>query len=165
MIVAVLIALVIFSERLPHGYFMSDTHAYDFVPFLKRTAGSAILVLPLETKSATSNNLFMIRTGKSIVDGYTHRALDTPARRSFLTANHLDVFSCDFHDPAGAPPVSDQRPPAASRIAAAGITYVAINNKTYADPRCGSAKRAIDAFVKPLRLIHAYGDGSVYALQ
>lgn len=170
--VLILTVLLLLSERVTTNYFSNDTHAYDFIPFLTHTTDRAILFLPLQADGSTSNNLFMLQTGKSIIDGYTHRAEESPSRERFIRAYHLDVFYCDFHDPSDTQtyrrtdlPVPEIVKSVTSGLRSVGVHYVVVNARTNNVVSCRDARRYISAFTDTLTPVRAFSDGTVYELK
>lgn len=159
----------IFLERISLNYYLSDTLKDTYHSFIRSLPGEAVVHFPLEYKVATSNNLFIIYDQKKIVDGYTHWAAESLARRSFLNFdNELRRFYCDFRQDT----VSlDNRllsltqhqalnQKMLKRLLENRIEYIAVNKNFYASPNCAEARIAGQVLfsMEPAYLMKIYED-------
>jgi len=96
--VLIILLLLLFLERVPKAYPLSDSLKADYTKIVRDLPSSAVLDLPVDPHYGRYD-LLSYYYQKPIVNGYFHWSADGEEAQSFLTNSTLSVFGCSLSDP------------------------------------------------------------------
>jgi hypothetical protein len=148
--VTIIIFALITFERIPDGFYLSDTPRNEqFINAAKSTDSKAILDLPIINQWQSGRqkvyyDLYSVYYQKPIVNGYIHWLGDTPSSESFL--NKFDYLACGKYEDLNDPKISEKMK---QILVTNNITAIVLHKTATVDNEdvCMTAYKNIDFFL------------------
>lgn len=171
------IFLSIILERVTIGYYRSPTLQFDYLKIIKPLKGEGVLFIPLQGGMSAQNNLFMIHTGKKIIDGYIYSFTPIMKLNTYFNENGvLTKLFCDIRDINYQYGLADYQNSnqdvndvnmLLNKLYKYNVTHIVINTNIINLPECTEAKKAASVMFEnnsKLKLIYRDSFSQIYEI-